>query len=421
MKYLKFKQKIFERLLLILLLLPPISFLFYAFTGVFFNFNTLNFIIYILLICLLLSSIRWVSRSSVNYLLVFLGVLIVNLAGHVMNQGGDGLVDFLKTISGYYMFVIMGILIYQLYYKQDQTERLLKMVVRFGIFISVVNLFHYIYIATDDYVHSNWSIEFDNYQLMADYLNELNKSFFDYILIGLNYDNALRPVGFFYDTHAQYYFPLASCIIMLFNPKIVRYSKVLILFMVSTIILSSIKTAILSIFILVFIWMLLNSNVKKLMIYVIPALLLVAFVFRNLLLTMLLGENMLKIMVQLFNHLVYVPMMFFLNNIVGFLIGGTSFLRDDPNYYSEVFWVTVTFYIGITGLIVYLQPLRLLKGIKNPKWTMAAYLFLSMALSMAHYGVYAVGVNNLVSALPVMYCLAYMNDNYNKEKEKKYD
>lgn len=407
MKNLKYKQKFFEILLFILLLLPVFSFLLYATTGVFFNFNNFNFIIYLLYIILFLTSIRRLERKVAKFLILFLIVLIINLVGHVVNQGGAGVVDFLRTISGYYIFVIIGVLMYLLYYKHNKVSRLLKIVVKSGIFVSLINLFHYIYISSDDYIHSDWSLQFDNYQLMADYLYELNKVFFDYILIGLNYDNVLRPVGFFYDTHSQFYLPLISCIILLYNRKLLKRSLFWICFMFSTILLSSIKTAILIVFILFVVWSLLNVNIKKLIKYIIPLSLCVLYVFRDIILTMLLGDNMVKIMIQLLNHLVFVPINFFSTNIIGFFIGGTSFLRDDPYFYSEVFWVTVTFYIGLIGLLIYLKPLGLLKEIKSPYRSMSSYIYMVFLLSLTHYGVYAVGVNNIASALPIMYYLAY--------------
>lgn len=381
----------------------------YALTGLFFNFNTVNFIIYISLIVLLLTSVKQFDKTLIQFFKFFRLILLANLVGHICNQGVDGVVDFLRTISGYYIFVIMGMLMYVLYYRSNQLEIILRYIVKAGVFISTINLLQYIFITTDNYIHSEWSIEFNNYQIMIDYLNELNKSFFDYILIGLNYDNIIRPIGFFYDTHSQYYFPLISSVILLYNKKLLKNSIIWICFMFTTILLSSIKTAILTIFILFIIWLLLHVNLKKLLKYIIPITLVVLYFFRGIILTILMGDNMIKILYQLFNHLIFVPLNFISTNIIGFFIGGTSFLRDDPNFYSEVFWVTVTFYIGIVGLLVYLRPLRLIRVIKNPKWSMGVYIYFVFVLSLVHYGVYSVGVNNVVSALPIMFYLAYMS------------
>lgn len=409
MKSLRYKQRLFETLLFILLLLPVISFFLYATTGLFFNFNNFNFIIYLLYIVLFLISIKRVEKGVAKFLRLFFFVLTINLAGHIINQGGEGIIDFLRTISGYYIFVIIGVLMYLLYYKQNNTNRLLKIITKSGAFIAVINLCHYIYIVSDDYIHADWSIQFNHYQLMVDYLYELNKSFFDYILIGLNYDHILRPVGFFYDTHSQFYVPLASSIILLYNRNLMKHSLFWICIMFSAILLSSIKTAILIIFILSVIWIFLKTNIKTFVKFVIPLSLCVLFVFKNIIFTMLMGDNLIKIIFQLFNHLIFVPLNFFSTNIVGFFIGGTSFLRDNPSFYSEIFWVTVTFYIGLIGLIIYLKPMGLLKEIRSPDRSLSAYIYLIFVLSLTHYGVYAVGINNIVSALPIMYHLAYYN------------
>lgn len=412
MRYLKLKQSIFEKSMTILLLLPIASYIIYTLLGIFINFNTLNFILYIIFIILLITSLKNIGIQAIKFLKIFSIILSLNLLGHLINQGGGGIIDFFKTISGYYIFIIIGILMYILYWRSNNLNRLLRIVIRMGIFISIVNLLHYIYISTDNYIHSNWSIEFNNYQTMVDYLQLLNKSFYDYILIGLNYDNLLRPVGFFYDTHSQYYFPLASCIIILFNRKFIKNPFFWICFMLSTVLLSSIKTAIMTIIILLTIWILLNVNIKKISKYVFPVILVVAIVFREIIFTILLGDNLVKISFQLFNHIIFIPFKFIGYNIIGFFIGGASFLRDDPYFYSEVFWITVTFYIGLIGLIMYLFPMRLLRSINNSQWSLGAYLYLMFFLSLMHYGVYSVGVNNIVSALPIMYYLAYQNEKY---------
>ena len=76
---------------------------------------------------------------------------------------------------------------------------------------------------------------------------------------------------------------------------------------------------------------------------------------------------------------------------------------DNPLFYSEVFWVTVTFYIGVVGVLIYLKPVCLFKYLKNDKVRLGGYLYILFCLSLTHYSVYMVGINNLMSALPFMY------------------
>lgn len=409
MKIYQFKQLIFKILIGILLILPPLSFIFYTF-GVFFNFNNLNFIIYILLILLSISCTRTLKREHLKFFRLFVVILILNLCGHILYQGSYGIIDFLRTVSGYYIFVFIGWILYKLFIEKDEEIKVLKFVVKMGIFISIINFLHFIFISTDKYTLSDggWSITFNHYNIMIEYLRELNKAFSDYILIGLNYDNALRPVGFFYDTHSQYYFPLATCVILFIKKDICKHRNLWLTFIISTIILSSIKTAVLSILIVSFIWCCLNLNIIKLIKKAIPALLLFIILFKDKLFAIFGGENISKILIQLINHFIFVPFLYFSNYIVGFFIGGATFLRDETAFYSEVFWVTVLFYIGIIGIIIYIKPIKLLKQIKDNE--IGSYIFIIMALSMTHYGVYVVGVNNVVTSIPFMYYFSYLSN-----------
>lgn len=110
-----------------------------------------------------------------------------------------------------------------------------------------------------------------------------------------------------------------------------------------------------------------------------------------------------KILFQLFEHTIFVPYTFIKYDVVSFFVGGASYLRDNPLFYSEVFWVTVTFYIGVVGVLIYLKPVCLFKYLKNDKVRLGGYLYILFCLSLTHYSVYMVGINNLMSALPFMY------------------
>lgn len=418
MKLYILKQRIFESLMVILLLLPPISFVLYAFFGFFFNFNTFNFIIYICFIIFACSNIRHLKNSHAKFFIQLGVILCLCLCGHIINQGITGVYDFMRTISGYYVFVFIGWCMYKLYFEKNQVNTLLKLIVRCGIFIAIINWLHYFYLITDNYIvsGSGWSVSFDRYDTMVQYLGELNKTFYDYILIGLNYDNALRPVGYFYDTHAQYYTPLATCIILFFNKTIIHHSRVWLSIILFSIVVSSIKTAFLTIVILAAIWIWLNMDWKRIFKYAIPIILGLSVILYKQISAMLMGDNMTKILFQLITHIIIVPYQLISTYIVGFFLGGVSFLRDDPAYYSEVFWVTVLFYIGVLGLIIYLKPIKLLRHMKNGPWELGAYLYIMMALSLTHYGVYVVGFNNMVSALPFMFYFGLISHNNKPNK-----
>ena len=134
-----------------------------------------------------------------------------------------------------------------------------------------------------------------------------------------------------------------------------------------------------------------------------PFILLICFLFWEKILHLILGEGMWKILFQLFEHTIFVPYTFIKYDVVSFFVGGASYLRDNPLFYSEVFWVTVTFYIGVVGVLIYLKPVCLFKYLKNDKVRLGGYLYILFCLSLTHYSVYMVGINNLMSALPFMY------------------
>lgn len=412
------KQKLFECLIYCLAFLPIVSFITYALTGLFFNHSTVYFIIYISFIFLSVSLAKALSKPIKGLIRLFMTVLLMNLLGHVVNQGAAGVIDFFRTISGYYMFLFISFIIYQLYYKRGDEKKVLLVLIKLGKLISVVNILHYIYLASDNFNLDGWSITFNNYQLMADYLTLLNKNFVDYIVIGLNYDNAIRPVGYFYDTHSQYFIPLCTCIILLFKKKMVRNQQLWLVIMVVSIILSSIKTAYATIVIVLALLILKKWSLSKVLKYSIPGVAAFGLLFKNKIMAVFAGDNFMTILIQLSQHVSSLPFLLASTSPLSFLIGGATFLREEEMFYSEVFLVTLLFYIGIVGLFVFLRPLNM-SFIRDKRFEIGIYLYLALLLSLSHYGVYSVGVNNFASALPFMYYLGYVDSNVKLSPNKR--
>lgn len=405
MKIFLTRRGIFEFLLCILLLLPIISFLSYTFLGVFFNFNNFNFLIYFSIILLAISYIRKLNRAHFMFFVVFFIILISSLFIYIRNGGFEGIFEFLRTVSGYYIFVFIGWCLYKIYYEKGETLRLLRLVVRMALWISIVNIFHFVLLHTDNYIHAGWTITFDRYSIVTDYLMELNKLFYDYIVISAQYNDVgfIRHVGYFFDTHSQYYLPLAASIILVFQDKLSRYKTLYLSILLLSVLLSGIKTAYMTI-ILMFIVSLIGSG--RMWLYIkrsIPVILIVSLLFRDKISHLIFGDGMWKILFQLFSHFVVLPFMFLKTDMLSFFLGGAPYLRDDPAFYSEVFWVSVTFYIGVVGLIIYFKPMKLLKYLSDDHLKIGAYIYILFCLSLVHYSVYMVGINNLVSAIPFMY------------------
>jgi xanthosine utilization system XapX-like protein len=352
------------------------------------------------------------NKKHYSFFSFFCIILFFNALGHIKNSGVNGIYLFLQTISGYYIIVFLGWALYKIYLETGNEYRLLKFVVRIGGFIALVNIFHFVLLQTDNYIYNGgYTIEFNRYTFITDYVIELNKYYFDYIILSAKYNDVgfIRHVGYFYDTHSQFYFPMAAGIILLLNKNITRYRWIYFPLLFLSLIFSGIKTAYIIIVLLIIIYLLVNDSFLKTLKILFLPLTAAIIVFRKKILHILLGEQLIKIIIQLANHLILVPIAFFSSNIISFFIGGAPDFRNDTRFYSEIFWVTVIFYIGIIGIYIYLKPIKLIKFIKNPEIKIGSYLYLLFCLSMAHYGVYCIGINNLVSAIPFMYYFKITN------------
>ena len=419
MKTYKIKRNLLEFLLLLLLLLPVICLLLYNYKGIFINYNNLHIYIYIPIILISISTIGVIKREHYYFFLFFAMILILNALGHVKNSGIKGIYLFLQTISGYYMLVFLGWALYKLYLETENEYRLFKIILRMGGFIAIINIFNFILLQTDNYIYDGgYVIIFNRYTFITDYVIKVNKNFFDYIILSAKWNDVgfIRHVGYFFDMHSQFYFPMAAGIILLLNRNITKYKWIYIPIIFLSLIFSGIKTAYVIIVLLLLIYLFINGSfVKTLKIISLPVFT-VIIIFRRKILHILTGNQLWKIALQLVNHILLIPIAFFSTDIISFFIGGVPEFRDNIKFYSEIFWVTVTFYIGFIGLFVYLKPIKLLKHIRNSNIKTGAFLYLLLFFSMAHYGVYCLGINNLVSAIPFMYYFRIINKNYVEKK-----
>lgn len=411
------RQFILEFLLIMLLLLPMISFVVFLASGFFFNFNNFNFIVYLVIIILSFSYMRVIKKCFVKFFLTF-GVILILMALGFLRNGTEGVVEFLRAISGYYTFVFLGWVLYKVYYETGKIFKLLKFIVNIALFISIINIAHFILLQTDNYTRNEWTMTFERYNIIVDYLMLLNKIYYDYIVISAQYNEVgfIRHVGYFFDTHSQYYIPLAGCIILVFTDKLSRYKWIYMTIMLLSVLFSGIKTAYMTIALMFIISLIGSGQLWQYIKRTLPIIIAGVLVFRNKIIHLLWGDGMWKILFQLFSHVVLVPMVYFNADKIAFFIGGAPQLRNDPLFYSEVFWVTVTFYIGVLGLLIYLKPIKLFKYIRSNEFRLGTYMYIMFCFSMTHYGVYCVGVNNLISALPIMYYFAVLR----KEKREKH-
>lgn len=404
----------FEIIFIIVLLLPVACFLLYTSLGIFVNFNTLfSFFFIILLFIFLPQTLRVKSSGQKNFLLLFLMANLGCLLGHIVT--GEGVFEYLRTFSSYYFYIVLGWLLYYLYYSQGKLKRLTTLFIRVGLFIATVNLFQYVLLNTDDLIVGNYSIVYNRYEPIVNYTTEMNKELADYIIIGYEDGRGLRPLGYFFDLHSQYYFPLLAAILLFFsnNSKPTGKDLVLIIYLFVTIFLSGIKTAIYSVALILLFLYIFSDNRKKYTKYVILGGVLAAAWGIEKVVELFTGSDAVLELALFWEHIVSLPYKLIVSYPTTFVLGGSPSLRLDPAYYSEVYWVTILFYIGLVGFFIYIKSYKtfyLSKYKYNPE---AFFLFLLFAISLLHYSVYNRGANNYASAMVFMYLFVYLE----KEKE----
>lgn len=407
---------VFEFCFFAILLLPLLCFLIYALSGFFINFNSLNFVFFILLLLVVLpSSLKSINSSQKKYLLLFLVANILALVGHAIN--GEGAYEYLRTFSGYYFYIIIGWLLYSFYYKKGKIKRIYSIFIKAGLFIATINLFQYILLITDDLIIGNYSITYDRYESIINYTTELNKDLADYVIIRYMDGRGLASLGYFYDLHSQYYFPLFAAVLAFFSkgnsPS--RKDIVTISYLLTTVILSGVNMAIYSVALMVLFMYVLSENKRKYTKYVIlGGFVILIWGIKKIISLFDFSIATIEIL-QFWDHFVSLPYKLFVSYPITFFVGGSPSLRTDDSFYSEVYWVTILYYIGLIGFFVYIKSYKTYYLSKYNYNREAFYVFLIFAFSLIHYSVYNRGVNCYASALVFMYLFVYLE----KEKEIK--
>lgn len=390
--------QIIEFILIIELLLPLFSFFSFTFINKFFNFYQYYFLINILLLFILILKLKKITTISLLFLAAILGYFLLNSLGFILQS--KGLSDTLRSFTSYYFVFFLGYLLYKVYFKTGEINRLLRFFVKIGIFISIINIIHFI--SFFFLYNSNYF----NYSYINRYLEVLNPVFNEYIKISIQEDTVGFPrhVGYFFDTHSQYFIPLLSIFVILVSEIKFKFKLITILLIVVSILLSGIKTAYLSLFIMFLFYWYRNFNYSKFI-----------YTFLYLTLFIVLFYNQIEIVINnlLFqNHSVYSehllnnPMKFFNYSRIGFFLGGNPEAFDF--IYTEVSFLKIWYSIGILGLIFYLLPVFLLFN-KNKTILVGSFLYLGLIISFIHYGVFNNGINNFASALSFLYLLVLIN------------
>jgi hypothetical protein len=395
-------QKIEEYFILSLmtvqLLLPPVCLLVFIYLGKFLNPFSAYFVISIAV--LLFSVYKLLTKAERSTYAIFVGFVIVQgitVVAHVVSMGASGLIEGLRTVSGFYYYWYLGFACYIVFYRTGRMETLLRWVVNVGIFISVVNLIHFYF-----------NTVLNNYGSVKDYLEILNSNLADY-LDEKEANGILRHAGYFLDTHSQFYIPLATLVIFQVERFPVKFKTLKVVIIVLATILSGVKTAYL-IMLLMWLLILLRQNLKAALIMGVITIGVLAC--GAIILSDLVGGLVTGLVTHDFNilidHVLKNPSTLLTGYPLVFLIGGEPDLVGV--IYSEVYFITAMYYIGLVGVLLYLLPGIVFLFNRKNKYYLGAMLFVYFLFTLSHYPVYKVGVNNLVSALPVVYLLAALSD-----------
>ncbi|MGF6927066.1 hypothetical protein QFZ48_002566 [Chitinophaga sp. W2I13] len=397
------KQKLREKILLSLLtfqlLLPVICLLVFIYLGKFLNPFGAYFLISVsVLVFTFICISRAASPAIYTHFIGFLLLQAVTVLGHIAALGvADGALEGLRTISNFYFYWYLGYACYFTFYRTGRMEVLLRWIISAGLFIAAVNIIHFFF-----------NTILGNYAAVKSYLEILNQNLADYLdMEGTN--GFLRHAGYFLDTHSQFYIPLATLIILQIEKFPVKMKGWKIALIVVSILLSGVKTAYL-IMLLMWLIILMRTNVKAAINFFL------ALIVLSIAVMLFFNEMIVNMVVMIFTHdmdilvehIYHNPIRLFNDYPLVFFLGGNPGLVE--KIYSEVYLITTMYFIGLAGLLLYLSPLIVLLFNRNKKYFLGLIIFVYFIFTLSHYPVFKVGINNIVSALPVVYLLAAIND-----------
>lgn len=381
----KFLNKIFNLLSFIILLNPLISFTFFT-IGFNFIYHKTNILLLVLLVTVVFIQLLIIKVNSVLKVLPFIILLLFFFAFlnsfDTIFQKND-FVDLLGLYIGIISPLIIGIQ-FLIKDKIGDNDFKYKFIFKSSILIAVINIIYF------------YLLYFGNYELIFRYTEFIGLGGYIEDLGSL----FIRPAGYFYDYHSQYFLPIISFYLVLFNKiKLKGITRIIILsLLLLSIIISGVKSAYVTVvFCFLYIWWSRNKNVSLFLIIFIYFIL---FSIIDFLTGSFIYDLAYKILTHdieiLILHLFEVPLYLIEDYFLVFLFGGQVHFAGF--IYSEVYLVTLIYYIGIIGLFFFflLPFLYLYYKVKNYKIiTFSLIIF----LSLMHYYVFKTSVNVFGSAL----------------------
>lgn len=388
---------VLNKLLIVYALVPLIGFVLYLIGLQSINGDLLYPLIELLIIICFVLTIKYAHKNIKIFFLLLLIPLAFNFTASELNLGIDnGAVEWFKIVKNFYFIFLLGYLIYRYYFVNGEINNFFRLIIYYGIFISSFNILF----ALDDYLNI-----LGVYSRVTSYILTSQPSYSTYLTsnVGL-----IRPMGYFFDLHSQYYLPLAAMFLLMITKVKIKYGKLFFLLMLVSVLISSVRTAYAILLILSLVSLLIVDRKQKIRIAAVISSVAAILLY-------LFNELVFEILNQLrglegnsqtitSEHFKTIPFILFQQSPITFIFGGDPGMR--ANLYSEVYLWTLLFYIGVVGLLFYFAPVVML--IRFKKYKIALFFYTLFLLSLIHYKVYNTGINIIVSALPFAFMYEFI-------------
>lgn len=386
----QFYNVLFVSLSCVALVLPILSYVLFV-EGINIKHHEINVYVYFV-ICIVIIFKLHISNNFINLKILVFSIIVLFLISFLSTLlSSFGVVNIID-LTGLYIGLLSPIIIGIGFYLNDRYRynfNIYQFIFLSGILISTINIYLFIKLYLGDYTNVyNYTV----YLGLKSYFSA-GESFF------------IRPAGYFFDYHSQYFIPLISIIIINENKiclnKPVKY-LCSVLFLLS-IIISGIKTAYITLIILLLYYLFRKNTNKFLYFFFLTPFLFLLNNYTNNLFYDILFKIINHDLEIIFEHFISVPHKLFTNYPLIFLFGGHIDMA--ATIYSEVYLLTLIFYLGVFGLFSYFIVPAI--AVFNQKSTFAKAIIIIFILSLMHYYVYRIGINAHASAL--VYYLLFKN------------
>lgn len=369
---------------------PIIIFLLYS-VGYSINYQSINvFIIFALVILSILYVLNFKKKSIfLNIVFAIFIVIFLGLVGSFFPVFKR--VSFIKLIGLYSSIIgapLISIFLIKHFLKNRQIDLFINLIFWGGVLIAILNIYFFYKLYFGDYSKIYQYTEFIG---LGSYIKDLGTFF-------------IRPAGYFFDYHSQYYLPLFSFIMLVSNK--VKFSKIkriiLVLLCILSVILSGIKAAYITLIVLLIFYFIKKYSFFNFILWTI--ILFINIIILDSYFDSVLYDLFYKIITHdiniLIKHFFDVPKLLFKNYFHVLLFGGQ--VGMEAFIYSEVYYITLFYYIGFFGvLFLFIVPI-IYTFFKGQTFYLQS-LTIIFSLSLIHYYVFKVSFNIFGTALFYFY------------------